>query len=108
MVLLTDSDAMTKTCPECKGDVQDEALVCCFCGERIEGQRCPRCQAMCKEEAAVCRWCNYEFDPVGKFVEVEPFSIKAERFPTIVFRFRLLPQEMHFSTDKITVSTPGL
>ena len=99
---------MMKTCPECKGDVPDQALVCQFCGERIEGQRCPRCQSMCKTEAVVCRWCNYEFEPVGRFVDLEPFSIKAEQLPTIAFRFRLLPQEMHFSTDKITVSTPGL
>lgn len=99
---------MTKTCPECKSEVADEALVCRFCSERIEGKPCPHCLALCKEEAAICRSCRFEFEPSGKLVELEPFSIIAERVPTVAFRFRLLPQELHFSRDKITVTTPGV
>lgn len=99
---------MTKICPDCKSEVPDDAQICRCCGERIEGKRCPRCQSVCKEESIVCRWCHYAFQPIGKVVELEPFSIKAQRFPTIAFRFRLLPQELHFSTDKVTVTTPGL
>jgi ribosomal protein L40E len=100
--------AEMKVCPECASDIPATALVCRFCSERIEGQRCSRCQAMNRAEAVVCQWCHHEFAPVGKYVDIEPFSIKAERFPTIAFRIRFLPQELHFSTDKITVITPGM
>ncbi|MEQ8691800.1 MAG: zinc ribbon domain-containing protein [Pseudomonadales bacterium] len=97
-----------KSCPECLSEIPSDAQVCAVCTERIEGQRCPRCASMCRAEAEACKWCGHEFQQTRQQVELEPFTIKAEQLPTLLLRFRLLPQEMHFSTDKITVSTPGL
>ena len=88
-----------KPCPEYLSEIPDDARVCRYCTERIEGQRCPACRAMCPGEATKCRWCRHEFEPVGRLVELEPFDLKAARLPTFLFRHRLLPQELHFSTN---------
>ena len=97
-----------KTCPECKSDIPDDADVCKSCGERIEGRQCPDCLSICKSEARICKWCNYGFEKGIRFVDFEPFEIRANRPATFLFRRRLLPQKVRFTKEKIVISTPGL
>ena len=38
---------------------------------------------------------------------IEPYSAKASFLPTLFFRGRLIPQEIHLSTEKIVIKTWG-
>ena len=97
-----------KSCPECRSEIPNEAEVGKYCGESIEGQQCPKCQSFCRRGASICKWCNYEFKKERKSLNIKPFEVAAEPLPTIVLRFRLLPQRIKFTTEKIIISTPGL
>jgi hypothetical protein len=96
-----------KTCPECRSDIPDDAQVCKYCGERIEGQECPKCLSLNKHKAVVCRWCNFVFKKESKFLGISQFEVVAELLPTLILRFRLFPQKVQFTTEKIILSTPG-
>ena len=96
-----------KACAECKSEIPDDAEVCKYCGERIEGQRCPKCHSMCKQDASICKWCSYEFKKERRSLNIRPFEVVAEHLPTLFLRFRLLPQQIKFTTEKIIISTPG-
>ena len=97
-----------KPCPECKSDIPDDAQVCRFCGERIEGQECPKCLSLNKQKAAVCRWCNFAFKKESKLLDISQFEVIAELLPTLLLRHRLFPQKIRFTQEKIILSTPGI
>ena len=96
-----------KNCTECLSEITENAEVCRYCGERIEGKKCPKCLSMCKNEAIVCKWCNYVFKKERSALNIKPFEVKANLFPTLILRHRLLPQKVNFSNEKIIISTPG-
>lgn len=96
-----------KKCTECRGEIPVNANVCLHCGERVEGKECPKCLSLCKAEASVCKWCRFEFKKERKSLDIQPFQVIAEMVPTLVLRFRLFPQKIKFTTEKITISTPG-
>lgn len=96
-----------KPCTECKSDIPDDAHVCRYCGERIEGQECPKCLSVNKHNAAVCRWCNFVFKKESKLLDISQFEVVAELLPTLLLRYRLFPQKVRFTTEKIILSTPG-
>lgn len=41
-------------------------------------------------------------------VVIEPYSATASMLPTILFRGRLIPQEIHVSSEKIVIKTWGV
>lgn len=96
-----------KTCKECISEIPGDAEVCMHCGERIEGKECPKCLSICKADASVCKWCRFEFKKERKSLDIQPFQVIAELLPTLILRFRLFPQRVKFTTEKITISTPG-
>lgn len=96
-----------KTCPECLSEAPEEAKVCRNCGKRIVGKRCPECAEMAANEATKCPWCGHNFARQQRIATVEPLSVKADLFPTIFQRGRLIPQEMHLTPEKILIQTYG-
>jgi hypothetical protein len=96
------------TCPECFGEVAEEAAVCRHCGKRIAGKRCPECAEVCRQEAAKCAFCGHSFAREKKVAAVEAFSGKAALFPTLILRGRLIPQQIHLNAEKIVIQTWGL
>lgn len=40
-------------------------------------------------------------------MDFEPFTVEARRFATVLQRGRFLPQTIHFTREKIVISTPG-
>ncbi len=97
-----------KTCPDCMGDIPDEATFCRHCGERVQGKRCSDCGTRCWDEARKCRECGHEFQAAATGPEFEPFSVEAEMLATLLLRFRFLRQRIQFTREKIVVSTPGV
>ena len=96
-----------KSCPECHSEIPEDASVCRFCGERVEGKRCPACRVLVPEEALRCRWCRHDFAAAPGGPEFDAFSVTARGLPTLLQRGRFLPQTIHLSEEKIIVSTPG-
>ena len=96
-----------KTCPECRSEVPDEAAVCRFCTERIEGKRCPDCGTRCWDEARRCRACGSTFEADEVAPSFESFTVTAHPVATFLQRGRFVPQTIHLSQEKILVSTPG-
>ena len=97
-----------KTCPECCSEMPDQAEVCHACGRRIIGKQCPECAELSKEAARKCRYCGHDFTREEKVAGIEPYSAKASFLPTLFFRGRLIPQEIHLSSEKIVIKTWGL
>ena len=96
-----------KTCTECLSEIAENAEVCRYCGERVEGKKCPKCLSVCKDEAIVCKWCHYVFKKERSALNIKPFEVRAKLLPTFLLRHRLLPQRVKFSNEKIIISTPG-
>ncbi len=96
-----------KTCPECLSEVPDEASVCHACGQRIVGKECPECSETSKVAAKKCPYCGHNFVRMTRIASIEPYTAKASLLPTILFRWRLIPQEIHLTPEKIIIQTWG-
>jgi hypothetical protein len=97
-----------KNCPDCFADIADGAEVCRACGNRVVGKRCPDCAELVRDAAKKCPHCSHSFAREQKIATVEAFSAKADLLPTILLRGRLIPQEIHLSSEKIVIQTWGL
>ena len=97
----------TKTCIDCKSDITEDALVCCYCGNRIEGLKCPACSSYCKADAKVCQWCGSRLQKKTGLELAKPVKIQTSFWGTLISRFSFLPQEAYFTSEKIIISTPG-
>ena len=96
-----------KTCPECCSDIPDQAEVCRACGRRVVGKSCPECAELSKYAAKKCCHCGHDFARQAKIAVIEPFGTKAAFLPTVLFRYRFIPQEIAVSSDKIVIKTWG-
>lgn len=123
-----------KPCPECCADVPDHAHVCPSCCSRIVGQTCAE---LSKEAAVKCRCCGHHFErgknwlsadafpirettknhasvekhedePVRKTVAIKAFVTKAALLPTVLTHWRLLPNEIRLSNEKIVIKSWGI
>lgn len=101
-------DNPMKKCPECLSDMPEAAQVCHACGRRIAGKQCPECVEFSKPAARKCWSCGYSFAREEKIATIEPYSARASFLPTLFFRGRLIPQEIHLSPEKIVIRTWGL
>lgn len=96
-----------RNCPECLSDLPEGAGVCRSCGRRVVGKSCPDCAELSKEAAIKCPHCGHSFARQAKVAMVEAYAAKAEFLPTLLFRGRLIPQEIHLSSEKIVIQTWG-
>lgn len=96
-----------KTCPECWSTIPDQAEVCHACGRRIIGKPCPDCAEILKPAARKCCHCGHDFARGQNVAVIEPYSAKASPLPTLFYRGRLIPQEIHVSAEKILIKTWG-
>ena len=95
------------TCPECLSEMPDGAEVCHSCGRRVVGKRCPECAELSKDAARKCPHCGHSFAREEKIASVEAYTAKASLLPTLLVRGRLIPQEIHLSSEKIVIQTWG-
>lgn len=96
-----------KPCPDCLSEIPAGAAFCRFCGERVEGRPCPDCGSRGAPEAVLCRWCGHRYQQTSERVDFDPFTVQARVLPTVLQRGRFLPQTVHFTREKIVISTPG-
>ena len=97
-----------KTCPKCVADIPDGAEVCHSCGNRVVGKPCPDCAELARHAANQCPHCGHSFAREQKIATVEAYTAKAAQLPTLLLRGRLIPQEIHLSSEKIVIQTWGL
>lgn len=95
-------------CRECLGDVVEGASRCHHCGEVVAGEECPDCLSQVKTQARVCRWCGHRFKRATQKLAVAHREIKAQILPSFFFRFRLLPQEVEITEEKLIIRAPGM
>jgi len=96
-----------RNCPECLSSIPDEAEVCSVCGRRIVGKQCPECAELSKKLAKKCPYCGHSFLREQRIASIKPISTKASFMPTLLFRGRLIPQEIQLTPEKIIIRTWG-
>ncbi len=98
-----------KTCHYCCSEIAAEAQKCRYCQEYQTELECSYCRASLPEHATVCRYCNNPVvRPDAPITSIPALTVYAELMPTLLFRFRLLPQEVCTDPEKIVINTPGL
>jgi len=98
---------VVKTCPECRTEIPEDAEVCRACGRRVEGKTCPGCAELCKPAARICRHCGSRFTAEDGSRLATSQTIRASLLPTLLFRRRFIPQEIHLSPETIVIRTWG-
>jgi len=96
-----------KKCPECFSEIDQDAAVCKFCGNRIVGIKCDNCASICKPEAKTCRWCGGILTKKNKVRLADEVEIKASFLGTLFSKRSFFPQRIIFSKDKIVIRTYG-
>ena len=95
-------------CPFCKTPINSGAVKCAACLEFLSGLTCPDCSNTLPEGAKVCGHCQYRFSQISIDVTQISMRFNAEVLASLLFRFRLLPQEITTDEDKITIDSPGI
>ena len=96
-----------KRCSECKSVIPKEAIVCQYCGQRIEGIKCPDCASFCKAEAKICNWCGKILQKQSRMKISNPIEVRSSFWGTFLSKLSFHPQEAVFSNSKIVISTFG-
>ena len=96
-----------RNCPDCLSSVPEEAEVCAACGRRIVGKQCPECAELCKSSANKCPHCGHSFAREQRFADIKPFRASASIIPTLLFRGRFIPRQIHLTSEKIIIKTWG-
>ncbi|KPZ70858.1 MULTISPECIES: zinc ribbon domain-containing protein [unclassified Shewanella] len=95
-------------CPYCKTSIASGAVKCAACLSFLSGHTCPDCSHTLPEGAKVCGYCHYRFSQISVDVTQISMHFTAEVLASLLFRFRLLPQEIITDEDKITINSPGI
>lgn len=93
-------------CKECFGECPEGAVLCLHCGEAANGKECGQCRSRVKTEASICKWCGHKFSHIKE--SHWQGKITASTLPSLLFRFRLIPQEVEVSEDNLILRSPGV
>ncbi|MCC4833432.1 hypothetical protein LMH66_12380 [Shewanella sp. 10N.7] len=95
-------------CPFCQSELNEGAIKCAHCHEYLSEHVCPDCYGTLPAGAKVCMHCRYRFSQISVDVGQLSMAFNTEVLASLLFRFRLLPQEIITDEDKITINTPGV
>lgn len=95
-------------CAYCKNDLNEGSLKCHHCLEYTSGLTCHKCHSSLPREAVTCKNCGATLKrAANKTKKLQTLDFKCELLPTILFRGRLIPQEVETDIEKISVKAYG-
>ncbi|WP_395338388.1 hypothetical protein PN836_011455 [Ningiella sp. W23] len=96
-------------CRYCQNEIADTTIKCGHCQEYPDGDQCANCFATVPKGALSCRYCQASMPRMaGAKEKIPQLEVKAELFPSFLFRFRLIPHEVTTDAEKLTFKAPGL